>query len=343
MNKERSVFCIDCAKECEYEIRKVKRLYTIRNQSYEFEVSASFCKECGEEVNIPGIMDLRAKEVDYQYRKKENIILTEDIERLMHLYHLGKAPLSLALGFGEITITRYLLGQVPSVEYSRVMKNALRSPDFMMEKLNENKDKIGDVAYNKARKAARGLKELFQISKPMLLTISYIFKTCKEVTPLALQKLLYFIQGLHLAKFSRPMFPEPCYAWVHGPVYTSVYNLFRDFKYNPIEDDRFALIEGEYENLAKEDLELIDLVVNSYGMYSGKVLEKITHQQRPWKEARKGYLDSEYSDVLIDYNSMEEYFKELSSKYDFHSVEGLERYIRECMKSNERVCTRDSK
>ena len=29
-----------------------------------------------------------------------------------------------------------------------------------------------------------------------------------------------------------------------------------------------------------------------YGMYSGKVLEKITHNEDPWMEARKGYGDS---------------------------------------------------
>lgn len=30
--------------------------------------------------------------------------LQEEIEALMSLYHLGKAPLSYALGFGEVTI-----------------------------------------------------------------------------------------------------------------------------------------------------------------------------------------------------------------------------------------------
>ena len=30
--------------------------------------------------------------------------IQEEIEALMSLYHLGKAPLSYALGFGEVTI-----------------------------------------------------------------------------------------------------------------------------------------------------------------------------------------------------------------------------------------------
>ncbi len=49
----------------------------------------------------------------------------------MKIYKIGKAPLSLALGFGEVTIPRYLEGQVPSEEYSDIMKAALSSPAYM--------------------------------------------------------------------------------------------------------------------------------------------------------------------------------------------------------------------
>ena len=35
----------------------------------------------------------------------------------------------------------------------------------------------------------------------MLLTISYIFKKAEEVTPLALQNMLYFIQGIYMFLF----------------------------------------------------------------------------------------------------------------------------------------------
>ena len=64
----------------------------------------------------------------------------------LKIYKIGKAPLSLALGFGEVTITRYLSGQIPSKEYSDIMKMALSSPTFMKEKLQENKGKIAYFA-----------------------------------------------------------------------------------------------------------------------------------------------------------------------------------------------------
>ena len=51
---------------------------------------------------------------------------------------------------GEITITRYLSGQMPSKEYSDVIKKALSSPNYMIKLMNENKEKMGKTAYNKA-------------------------------------------------------------------------------------------------------------------------------------------------------------------------------------------------
>ena len=77
----------------------------------------------------------------------ENIVSIDEIEKLMTLYDIGKAPSSLGLGFGEITITRYLKGQVPSKEYSDIIKNALESPKYMLNKLNENKNKIAVNAF----------------------------------------------------------------------------------------------------------------------------------------------------------------------------------------------------
>ena len=68
----------------------------------------------------------------------------------MEIYKIGKAPLSLGLGFGEVTIFRYLEGQVPSKEYSDIMRLALASPVFMKEKLSENREKLTEAAYRRA-------------------------------------------------------------------------------------------------------------------------------------------------------------------------------------------------
>ena len=326
--RKRTDFCIECRNETEYMLQKRRIVKTIRDREYTFESTAAICGECGEEMSIPGLIDRNVQEIDEQYRWTEGIVTVKDIERLMKLYKIGKGPLSLALGFGEVTIPRYLEGQIPSKEYSDIIKSALSSPAFMREKLAGNREKLTDAAYKKAMAAAEGLEVLFCVSEKMLGVIACIFEELEEVTPLMLQKLLYFIQGIYSALYGKPLFEEDCRAWVHGPVYPEVYTLFRDFKYNPIDDVRFGLLKGTDDVLTEEERDVIDRVVNTFGIYGGKVLERITHNEEPWKSARKGYGDQVPSSELVSKDSIRKYYERVNEVYGVGSEEGVREYIR---------------
>ena len=324
-------FCIECRKETEYLLRKKDIVKNIRDKEYTFSITVAVCAECGEEMSIPGLIDKNVQEIDGQYREAEGLVLIDDIEKLMKIYKLGKAPLSLALGFGEVTIPRYLEGQMPSKEYSDVVKAALASPVYMERKLMENREKLTDTAYKKALAAAESIESLFSVSDKMLRVIAYVFKKLEEVTPLMLQKQLYFIQGIYSALYGRPIFGEDCRAWIHGPVYPEVYDLFRDFKYNPIDDARFALLEGTEGALTEDEKRVVELVVNTFGIYGGKVLEKITHNEEPWLEARKGYDDSIPSSALLPKERIMQYYIAVNRKYGIDTEDGLRTYIRDML------------
>ena len=279
---------MECGKETEYALRKTPITKTIRDKEYHFSITTAYCKECGCEVGVRGILDQNAKEIDDQFRKTEGIISIDEIEKLGKIYGLGKAPLSIALGFGEITITRYLAGQIPSKEYSNVMKKALSDTKVMRELVESNKDKLADAAYRKVISAINELDAIFSVPSKMLVVISYIFEALEEVTPLALQKLLYFIQGLYSSKYDTPLFDDNCQAWV----------------------------------------QVIDLVVNTFGLYGGKVLESITHEENPWNDAREGYSDNEPSQEEISQEAIKNYFVGVRKKYDLDTEAGIMNYIR---------------
>ncbi|MBZ9607298.1 DUF4065 domain-containing protein [Clostridium estertheticum] len=57
----------------------------------------------------------------------------------------------------------------------------------------------------------------------------------EDITSLALQKLVYYVQGFYYAFTNRLIFEENCEAWVHGPVYRNVYIKYRKYRFNPIE------------------------------------------------------------------------------------------------------------
>lgn len=114
MAKERMFdFCTTCRKETSYKLCKKTVQKIIKDKHYEFEITVAECDECRKEMDVPGLLDENLKSIDEQYRCAEGLISLDDIQKIMDIYNIGKAPLSIALGFGEITITRYLSGQMP--------------------------------------------------------------------------------------------------------------------------------------------------------------------------------------------------------------------------------------
>lgn len=73
-----------------YRIQPVLCRKRIRDKEYEFIISEAVCEKCGEPINIPGLMDRNAQEVDRQYRLQENIVSIDDIYDLMEIYKIVK-------------------------------------------------------------------------------------------------------------------------------------------------------------------------------------------------------------------------------------------------------------
>ena len=124
-----------------------------------------------------------------------------------------------------------------------------------------------------------------------------------DVTPLKLQKLLYYCQGYALALTGKPLFPEPIEAWKYGPVVACVYQEYKDFK-----DGR---IPYEYitppENVDEVTASVARMVADEKGRLSGIVLAKATHKERPW---RSTYNDA-YTNVPMPVELLRESFLEM--------------------------------
>ena len=59
------------------------------------------------------------------------------------------------------------------------------------------------------------------------LVAEYILFKYGPMSHLKLQKLLYFVQGYHLAYFGKPLFEDDFEAWVHGPVSRKLFEKHR--------------------------------------------------------------------------------------------------------------------
>lgn len=126
------------------------------------------------------------------------------------------------------------------------------------------------------------------------------------LTHLRVQKLLYYVQGWSLALRDQPMFTDRIEAWAHGPVVKAVYEELKKFSNLPINPDEV----GKYE-VSEEDGNFIISVWEAYKAHSSTSLRDMTHEEAPWKEARRGLPPEANSNAEITPASMKEYFSSL--------------------------------
>lgn len=125
------------------------------------------------------------------------------------------------------------------------------------------------------------------------------------ITPLKLQKLLYYAQGYFLAINDKPLFKEDFQAWAHGPANPEIYDKYRVYGSNAIDAPDINTVP-EFEN------NIVDFLYDiwaTFGIYDGKYLEELTHKEAPWINARKGYNPGDVCHKVITKESMKEFFK----------------------------------
>lgn len=150
----------------------------------------------------------------------------------------------------------------------------------------------------------------------------YVVLFCQNmgvsITPLKLQKLLYYVQSWHIAKFERDtLFNSLPEAWVNGPVYRKVYDVYKGtfFKNANIEtdlDEESLSIELKKKQdllaLEASQLTLVNAVLDTYAKLSDERLVLMTHSETPWNEARKDLSPIDRSDKQLSVDSIYNYF-----------------------------------
>lgn len=149
------------------------------------------------------------------------------------------------------------------------------------------------------------------------------------VSPMKLQKLLYYAHGWHLAITDKPLLDEQVEAWQFGPVVASIYHEFKEFGPNPIKGTRYHSIlpkgQGfgfkistpkidECEGDVAFVKDLIEKVWNVYKGYSAVQLSKMTHQPgSPWDLAWKAMGPVKRKSKDIDDEDIKKHFKSTAS------------------------------
>lgn len=132
------------------------------------------------------------------------------------------------------------------------------------------------------------------------------------ISPLKLQKLVYYAQAWHYTLFGHPLFSERIEAWVNGPVVPTLYARFAcTLKNESIKIDKSILNTTVFPY---DTAKLLNEIIQIYGERSGSYLEDLTHSEQPWIKARGILLPFVICKNEITLTSMKEYYSKFKNE-----------------------------
>lgn len=311
-------------------LRVRKIIAKVKEKEIEFEEYYVIDPNTGEEIfdrNVEIENDLRLYDV---YKKQVNLLTSVEIKAIRKKYEMNQKEFALAIGLGEITIHRFENGSIQTESVDSVIRLS-EDPDIMYNFLIKNQSNFSEDEYLKFLKKVYSLKNLkehkiaqfnindlihldfstedaYTVTKQLIIKynsrvdqlskkydIEDMCGIAEYITPLKLQKLLYYIQGLSAKIYGKPAFDNYVYAWSYGPVVSDVYQVYKGR--NPImtPTDSIKISEG----LNK----IIDIVISSYGQIEAEKLIDLTHREEPWINTPK--------DHIINFDLIKEYFEKV--------------------------------
>lgn len=188
--------------------------------------------------------------------------------------------------------------------------------NLLMKKINsvvkELKEWIGGL-FTKGGENMHNCNDIKQVDSIELskYILSFFCRRGESINHLKLQKLVYYVDAWHNVFLDKPLIPEKFEAWMHGPVVRELWDYYKD---ESILSSPISTCNSNYDlQVSKEQLEIINDVLEEYGDKTPYYLECLTHEEKPWIVARMGYAPSDKCTEKISKEVMKEYY---SAKLD---------------------------
>lgn len=322
-------FCPHCMTEVPFNAHEVEETTACGGVEYTYQTHQALCAVCGEEAVYQPFEEEAGAAFNEAVREAKGIISLGLIREIPKKYRIGKRPLSRLLEWGELTYTRFVDGQVPSKKYSDRLNELYHNPSIYYRLLKNGRGRISETAYRKSEKAVLAVlnNDFPESTKLYEIADYYHHLSNGDITTMTLQKLIYYAHGFSIVFLEKPLSKQQPKAWAAGPVYGQVWH---EFKNEDVMDeyDITRVNERFASPFSAEEEELLHAVYDSFGVYSGSVLSKFTHDEMPWQNARKRacVADGDPSNEAIKYEDMQAFFKEVAHLYSMKGCRDIGSY-----------------
>ena len=322
-------YCPQCRKRVSFDVREGSRSTLLDGVAYGYPVKQAVCRECGAKAVYDPFREEAELAFNDAVRKGNGLVSLEKVRELPKRYNIGKRPLSLLLGWGEITYTRLMAGQAPSKPHSDLIERLYDDPSAYYRVLIKGKDRITKTAYRKSERAVRVLLDgEFPEAVKIYEVADYFCQLSKgDITPMMVQKLTYYAHGFSYVFLENPLLSQQPRAWAAGPVYGQ---LWHEFKGRDLESE-YAHASDPSDGsspFSADEERLLEDVYAAFGRYSATMLSRMTHAESPWKNARKraGAEAGAICREPLSAQDMARFFGGVAERFDVRSSGDIVRY-----------------
>ncbi|WP_285398145.1 type II toxin-antitoxin system antitoxin SocA domain-containing protein, partial [Lysinibacillus sp. fls2-241-R2A-57] len=263
------------------------------------------------------------------YREEYDIISPDEIKKLRDKYNLNQREFSQLLGFGEITISRYERGSLPTLAQNQIIKDST-DPNTMLKLLEKNSEKISETKSNELKIILENLLQENKYEERIISTIRDIFHHDPDIYSgnksfdfnkfsnmvwffskkdrpylTKLNKLMFYADYYFFKKYSESISGGKYIRDYYGPVpekFQTLYDNVKDIEIvenehgsyiNPISD------KSEKEIFNDQELEILNFVYKKFkNMYANEIKD-FSHEEKCWIEiSNKSLIPYSYAEDL---------------------------------------------
>lgn len=136
-------FCVECAREVEATIEKVRETVDVRGYPITDDFEYARCPECSSRVPEPVLVDRNFAKMYGAYRAARDIPQPDEIVALRQRYGFSQRVFAAILGIGIASVQRYEGGALPSESHAELLRQA-RDPQMLRERLRSSAPRLSE-------------------------------------------------------------------------------------------------------------------------------------------------------------------------------------------------------
>ncbi len=115
-------YCDTCGQSRDVTTKEIRDTFRVKDKEVDVTITITTCDVCGNEVYNEEQEKKNDLIVFDAYRRKSNLLTTDEIKAIREKYGLSQAKFSEILGFGKKTITRYENGSIQDTVHDNLMR-----------------------------------------------------------------------------------------------------------------------------------------------------------------------------------------------------------------------------